>query len=408
MFKLFYILYLFCTIFLTAPIGDLSLTPRQFFSVIMLLFCFSYERRLYNNKYWNLYYVYIILFGISSLYTNFFDDYLLRLVGDFFVAYVACWATKIIIEKYDGKHLVIYFFIAFGLFDSIITIGQVLRWPLVNMFTTFFNLNLYESYNLAAETNKNLMEYAIPGFFRNAVDNGHFLSTAAVASVFLFEKKYKIIAIACTAFMLYGSFMAQQRSGFYIAVILCAYLLYKLISHSNKKYRLLYTSLFVIILIILYEYFLTIISSTESRVSQIGVDSTGRDQIWSICLNYIIDNLFLGGFFKFVNDFHLYPHNVFLNAFLSGGIIGGIVLLKIIILQLLSVKKCFSDKLISDFGLLVLAMCFLAALIDSCLHNISLANGDVIIWILWTSYYYSNKSERDKTTHRLCLGKSEY
>ena len=391
-FKILYSIFLFCVIFLTAPLGTSSLSPRQIVSVIMLAVCFFYDKKLYGDKYWMVYLVFIAFFGLSSLATSYFNVYLLRLIGDFFVAFVACWASKLLIEKNNGLHIVITCFIIFGLIDSIITIGQVMRWPFADLIPAYFNLNLYDTYNQGVEIDANLMEYAIPGFFRNAVDNGHFLLTATVVSTALFEKKNKLVAIICTTTLLTGSFMVQQRSGFYLAILFSVYSIWKNIIKRQKTEKYILAFVFIIVAGLLFTYFNSIISSTESRVSQLSLDSTGRVLIWKICIEYIGNHPLLGGFFSFINENHIYPHNVVLSAFISGGIIGGSFLIIMIYMQITSIIKDDRKKKTFDFKIFVVSISYLAVLCDSFFHNISFANGDVIIWVIWTSYYYGKTS----------------
>ena len=375
---------------------NLPFTPRQMSAVAMMLVCFYTDRKLYTDKYWNLYWIFILFFGLSSYYTSYFDVFVYRFFGDFYVAFIACWATKILIEKYNGQEYLLFSLLILGLFDAIITIGQVLRIPFAMIIPVLLNLDVYDQFYDLADSYYNLMQLAIPGIFRSAVDNGHFLSVVTIASLFLFDKN-KIVAIVCSSVMLIGSFMAQERAGFYLAVLLSAFILFHYLNTNKKGSKLLYLLFAVAISFFIIPNLVDLLNESESRFSVLGYDLTGRQSIWSNTWNFYQDNFVFGGFFKCIQETQKYPHNIILSAMLSGGIIGGLVLLYLMLLQLLKVKTYLYNFKQQRFQTLILSMCFISTVGDSFFHNISLVNADVICLVTWTAFIYSY--EMEKTLH---------
>ena len=387
-YRFIYFIYLFSTIFLTASFLPISLTPRQGMAIIMFFVCLIKDKRLYSNKYWGIYLIFILFYGLSSFVTGYFSYYLQRLMGDFFVAYVACWATKIYIDKYVEVNSILLSLAVFGLFDALITIGQVNNWPFATAIARALNLDVYASFYEALEYNLDMTTRVVPGLFRNGVMNGHFLMVTLIAAFILLNGKNKVIGAFVTLTILTASFLTQQRSGFFIGVVFVLFLLFRSQGINRSKYKYLSYIAITVIIIIVSNVFFQRIGTMETRYSEQGFSLTGREDMFDFTFDYYLNNFFFGGFLRMIDKYQVYPHNFFLNALITGGFFGGLAIIIMVFKQTKHVIIELNKQRKYDMFSWILGLIFIANVIDSMVHNISLLNGDVLAWISWTAFYH--------------------
>lgn len=65
-------------------------------------------------------------------------------------------------------------------------------------------------------------------------------------------------------------------------------------------------------------------NQNDMRYSSVGIDGTGREDIYKHAIKYIESNLFLANIFDFRNRFGYSPHMLFYNMIIYGGL-GGFV-----------------------------------------------------------------------------------
>lgn len=89
----------------------------------------------------------------------------------------------------------------------------------------------------------------------------------------------------------------------------------------------------------------------------------------------------VGGIFYYTNTHIKMPH-IFLNAFIYGGIFGGLFLITLFVEQMIIVLKILIQKLSANNILsLVFAGAYLAYSINTMTHNSSLADGNILVWL---------------------------
>ena len=364
-------------------------------AVLMFFVCLIKDKKFYFNKYWGLYLVFIAFYGLSSFVTGYGSLFFQRLMGDFFVAYTACWATKIYVCKYSSRKSFLVVLMILGVLDAIITIGQVYNWPYVSSFVSALNLDINVTYYEAIEHDLDMTMLVIPGMFRSGVMNGHFLMFATICSFVLLSIKNKTIRLLgfATIFTtLLSSYLTQQRAGFFISLAFSVYLVFRLQTTTRTKYKPVVYFFLIIIITSALSILWNSIGSVESRYTERGLSMTGRETIYASAFEYFLSNP-LGGFLSFINERQMYPHNFFLNALLMGGLFGGVLLIFMAFKQLkyIVVKLHWAPK--RDIISWIIGLSFIATFIDSLVHNISLANGDILAWLSWTAFYHTTSNK---------------
>ena len=87
-------------------------TLRQIMAIILFVACVISEKKLFCDKYFGTYCIYILFFVISSAATGYTLIALERCVGLFFVAYVGYWGTKILSSLHNGTNFFIFVIIS--------------------------------------------------------------------------------------------------------------------------------------------------------------------------------------------------------------------------------------------------------------------------------------------------------
>lgn len=393
-FKLLYILAVFCWIAYPVQfLFNLPVTPRQLMAVVMFFACVVEEKKLYwIDKYFGIYLIYILFYFLSCCVEGFFAEGLKRIIGDFFVAYVAYWSTKIICIKYNSTHYLIYTLIGIGVFDAIITICQVLHITIFDGFLNAFQLIGYEK--ILEFGDREMMGLAIPGIMSSPVTNGHILLLSSILSLYLCREKFNVLGVACFVVIIVGSFFAQLRSSFFLAILLSVFVVYKIVVSKRT------TTKIVLLIALLFgiwyggSYLYNLVTTGTNRYADLGMEANGRDVIYKEAFNFILENPIFGFYNTFVNRYGMFPHNFFLNAYLHAGILGFIAVITLAVKQqFLSIKICFSKKEKNTVLTVILASIIIGLFGNGITHNISLANGDVMTWLIWGALICNLKSD---------------
>lgn len=394
-FKLLYAIFIIAILLYGSfRIADTSLTLRNLFALIMGFACWMKTKKLYMDKYLLLYFIFVFFFGISSIATGYVIDFLHELIGFVFVAYIAYWATIIIIRKYNSLSILVYVIIGIGVFDSLVTVSQVFYIPFFDSLLKSLYLGVSNDVFIEKQLiERDLMGISIPGIFDTAVRNGHFLILSTLLSLYVQKNGFKLLGYLITVVMLVGLFFCQQRAPFFISGVLLIYVFYKLYgSGKSGVKKIILTGIIVTVLWGGVTTFMPMLLSGDFRFSE-GLESSERRDIYTNTINWILEHP-LGGIFdvrKIVS-----PHNFFLNAFVYAGWLGGWFMVIDLFLQMLLL---FKNLRVSDnnlkFSTVVLISAYLGLTINSMVHNVSIVTGDALTWISWAAFYAN--SSRWKT-----------
>lgn len=339
-----------------------------------------------------LYVLYAIIFYICTIFNG--DGNIGR--NSLVIQYLTCMMIFIAIY-YDittlyAIRIAMNVIIILLLLNCIITILQFNNSSIGWGVWYFFNSSQLNSEEIIKNATSVLATQTIgnqtlcPGIFPTQVYNGYILATAGIMNVCYYPqiRKWRLINIIITLLTLISLFVTQQRMAFYIFLIFCAYLYY-------RKHKAITISL-VIIGAIFYTY--TNLSLTEDYIGRYAnTEDHLREQLYNSAIEFISQNYLVGGRIAYSKISDYSAHNVFLNAFIYGGLFGGILIL------IIYFRMCFkairiilrnNQKAMST----VFAFGLLSFNIISLTHNDSLLTGEPIIWIMYALMLLSLKYEK--------------
>jgi len=228
------------------------------------------------------------------------------------------------------------------------------------------------------------------GLFGNAVYNGYFSMIIPFVPLYFYFKdssnKNILPYFIFSILFLFVLFIIQERSCFVISIFLLLLLIYKSKILTGWK---LTVCVFVLIFTILFSGFDYIMNNDivqNSRLLSESEHSDVRNSIYSESISYISNNFALGGIESFRASARYSPHNIFLNAFIYGGFIGGMVLITLYVKQLY-----FSYRQSKFKERLAITAMFVSLMLNSLLHNNSILTGDLLVWILWGAVLAESK-----------------
>lgn len=376
MFYALYIVFFISAIFYgTLYIG--FITPRQLMAILMFGYLLI-NGKLFFDKYMKIYAIFVFFYFLS----NFLDGYIVETIkfifAFFFVAYVGYVATTYLFRTKRGDSVFFYTIILLGCLNSIVTIGQLLHFEPVTILINSLHLNegydamtaKHSNYSIAGEDE---FVFALPGLFQDPVTNGYFSSVAAICSMYIPYRWPKFISFFPWLLLMLGCFATQQRTSLGTAVMCSAVAYYYIIKYMNKN-RIVPILFLAIIITFLTTYSFDI----ETRFDDmLNMDS--RNKIYDVSLNFISDNLFLGGINSFFEKYNVYPHNLISNALIVGGLFGAIPIFIILFKQIkLSFFIMYHSKY--NINLILLVLCLFSMLGSSLMHNQSIVYGDFLYW----------------------------
>ena len=116
------------------------------------------------------------------------------------------------------------------------------------------------------------------------------------------------------------------------------------------------------------------------------MDLTGRDDIYRGALAYLSDNPIIGSSFEYMRLYGRMPHNLILSAFIYGGLFGGLVIIILLFKQLkVCVRHYFNNNFSFNLRVISMAVAYCAVIADGIVHNLSIVNGDIIGWLIWST-----------------------
>lgn len=360
-------------------------TPRQVMTVVMLFICWK-NNGLRLDKYFGLYIIFIFGYILAQLFTGYFSEMIRLLLGYYLVSYVAYQSTKLLIRKEGSAILLMSILFFIGIVDALISIGQMYQVPYTHEISLLFGTNLLgDIYDAMSERSQDtMMGYTVPGIL-GAVPNGYFLSAITLLCFYNKKAKLTMINIAFVMFFVFSTFIVQERTALVACLVLSFFSLYKFLYSQNEFSVLKKILVFSILLISVIYIIPNLLDSIMQGDSRYAMGFSLGDERGEISQR-AIDYLFLhpmGGINEFSATNH-YPHNLFINMFMFGGILGGSAALFLFMKQLyLLVKIVFSVVSPYNVQQFVFVMMFTCYTINSLTHNLSIVTGEPTMWLLW-------------------------
>ncbi len=282
------------------------------------------------------------------------------------------------------------------IFDCLITIAQY--YNLTIGWSLWFFINGTDS--KFAEIAENISASQVigqsfifcPGIFSSQVLNGYIVSSLGALALFRSLNNSNVLIrisyLAVVALTFFSLFIIQQRMAFALFLIVAVTMYYKQFPRLTIVVGILMATMFVI-------YGLELSETTVGRLSDFN-DET-RDTLYTKGLEYVLTHILTGGRLAFSEQMNLSVHNIFLNAFMYGGILGGALIM------IIYFKMCFRSfrLILKNYNNHInpasaLAYSLLIYNLISLTHNNSLLTGDPIIWVLYALMMqtYNIKDER--------------
>lgn len=362
---------------------------RHIISLIMLAVCVYEGFR--SDKYLYLYYVFIFFLGLSSIITGYSGYFINKLFGTYVPIITAYAATYILIGKKGGGTLLIWIFICIGFLDAIITIGQYYHLGFVDSIYNLLRLSTDEEFMDLSERRMTLEGYTIPGIMGD-VNNGYFLSV--VVLIALYNKKCNVLVrLVLWTVAIFASFLAQERSGFFMAVFFSAFIIMKNMYTVNKFWGIVISVLLILAGTYFSLSYMDLFSSSDMRFTK-GFDMGGRESLRATAWEYIMSNPF-GGFYEYNAIGYRHPHNFFVNAILYGGVFGGMAIIVLLIIQIIKIIPYLFKKATDENvqGAFLWGLVYINYSINSLVHNASIVSGVFLFFVWWGAFLAFSKLE---------------
>lgn len=204
----------------------------------------------------------------------------------------------------------------------------------------------------------------------NPISYGHLGVSTAVVGLWLLmiRKDISLLSLMGVIVGILGVLASGSRGPF-LSLFVCIVLIC-----FKMKFRLIK---FVVIFLLLLPFVIAIFDFKNiyifSRVESSMFEDDGRMGLLRDAYDIFLNNIFFGAGYIFES----YPHNIIMEAFMSSGIIGGILMVFTLILGVVASKKIlnFNDK--SSWMSLLFIQNFIFSMVSSSIFYSS------TLWMLW-------------------------
>lgn len=379
----YYFVVVFSSVYLWSIklIGTLSIRVPLFFINFILILILS--KRKIKNTYLLIFPLLFIIFSFLSVINDDFgklDLFLADIVfSRFLISYMLVALTLVLVPKYFSFKKAIGVLILVASFNSLIIFGQFLNIDYVWIITDVITANRYEDIDL-------LLLVDLKGAYKGlvgTVKSGYLL--CLLIPLILYKIAINDKKIFWTLFFLFNILIVillQQRMAFLIIILNTVYYIYFFNIKNNKSIYFIFFSVFslVICLLHIFGYNIFIFDTTNSRLSTLEDES--RRQLFDVAINFILDRPFFGGFDSFYPILNLSPHNLFLNAWIRGGIVGFISILIMVVFIFKKSSNVLRRGNLTNPLYVFLILAFLNYILLSFTHNEGITSADGITFIL--------------------------
>lgn len=384
--------------------------------VVLILFV-TYDTTTHKHPHINsckdvkLYACYIVVFWLCSMCNGDGDFGRNSLTVSYIISILIFYYLSFNINTARKLQIITNVIITILFFNCLITIAQYHNnalgwgtWYIFNDAETVSQAQLVEKLNGSKAQMIGSDHAFCPGIFPSQVLNGYILASLGIIALFEALKSqrfvYRVVHSVIVASVLYALFVAQQRMAFFLFMIACV-----CINFTKYKYQT------IIFAAIAATYFLTSeIDLSEDTIGRFAnVEDKTREKLYETGINYIADHWLYGGrkAYLLINDLSI--HNVFLNSFLYGGVMGAILIciiyVRMCIRCLKIILRNFSHPICPTVAF---AYALLIYNLISLTHNNSLLTGDPIIWVLYAlmliSSQFNNETKSKKKMYSLDYG----
>lgn len=363
------------------------LTPRHIMTIVMFYVCIR-EQAFVRDKYMNCFLFFVVLFVLLGLGGGYVSQTWTKFIAYYFVSVVAYFSTLLFMKKFQGGYYLIVTLLVLGVLNSVVTIGNMFMMPWATRITDFLHVtNSMDVLEYVEDrVNTDSMDgFAVPGIISD-IGNGYFMAYMSVLSLYSKDKKIHLFQISIFVLFLVALFFIQERTALVVGLVLSFYALFRILTNQDKKNNKQYYIIVVMIagLIYMIPYAYDYITNGSSRYATEGfVYSDGRSRHNDMSLEFLVSNPW-GGFFDFYKQYHIYPHSLFYNALIYGGIVGGCSIFLLLWKQLSLIFSTIIKKIRDqNYDFFFFSLMFVAYNLCSLTHNQSVVTGDPTFWVLW-------------------------
>lgn len=367
-------------------IGGIML--RYIFALLLLADAMFLMLKIFFDKTLVLFLAFIVFLGLSCFATGHISEFISQLYYSYFLALLSSVFVMALLRR-DPSFVkyITYLILAIGAFDVIVTYSQfVFNDDWYRPIEEMFKLPVWEAYeDLGYKFSSiEVMDSTLPGILGNGVYNGYFLSVCAVLSMVFVIRTKKSLLYVIPFFFILGGFFCQQRAPLFISIFVIGMISLRLLkefSNFSRVILFIFLSLAAMIAISILSDFSELFNL---RYSSTGLDSTGRTTISANALDYIMDHPIIANFYELVELKGHAPHNLFLNAYVYGGIFSFIIIMYILYLQTKTFLVIVRNEVAGvNAYYYVFAWSWAAFTLNGLAHNRSIITGDYMVWMIW-------------------------
>lgn len=386
LFRILYVLFFISSLlygsFYIGPV-----TPRQIIAVLMFFFCIK-KHYIKLDEFFGPYLIFIVAYLIGNFVCGYLEEPLRYSIGYYFVCFVAYQSTKLLFQEYDGKYIFYILISGLVVLSAVVSIAQMFRMPFSYDLLDILRINVADEVMEKADAHKydTLIGLTVPGL-TGSVANAYLLSLGCALVLFNRQAKIKLYNLPLLLLMLVAVYFAQERTALISSILVSGFIILKLVHSVEEKSRMKKISIYILLLYTIF-FLLPIgydmMVGGTSRYANKGFDlGEDRGTIWTNALSYFFTNP-LGSIFDYYEQYHIMPHNVIVNAFIFGGIVGAIAIFVLFYRQFKIIFKIIAENISKDKYLLFLLICaYCVYTLNSMTHNLSIVIGDTICWFLW-------------------------
>ena len=219
------------------------------------------------------------------------------------------------------------------------------------------------------------------GVFIYSFVNGNYIALVGLMLLGLWEsakeRKVKLICLCLYALFVFASLITQSRTPF-ILLLLCS--IFIVTKGLKRKAGILIVAGFIIMLAVVIPFVLESVDFGR-LFNPDNYENDPRQKIWDYCFEFIGNNLMWGGPVSFEKIYDKAPHNYFLGAFISSGLLGGLMATYIYVRILHKSLPLFLGKHSMLVSSLAGAVLIYSA--GSLFHNASVISGDTMFYIVY-------------------------
>lgn len=381
-FKIAYVIFLIvCLLYpKLLVLGPISL--RHILTVVMLVWC-VFEKGYKFDKFLKWFCVFLFFSALGAMATGYTSAFFGRLFGTYLAAITMYLSTKVVIRNYKGSRWVLSSILIVAVLNALTALGQFYRNPIATILPQLLGIDMSEEM-LEFYENTEDFHGAYVGGLMGIVTSGYFLSGACILALYNKKNTITVFNWLLFAFVFFALFLVQERAGLAAAILgTFLYIMVNLANGKNAFFRLVI--IFIIGVFVISRFGGGFVNLEEMRYSTVGFTDQGRSNLSMSGWCYFIDNP-LGGIDAYHADGNRDPHTIFVNAFLHGGMFGGLVVLIIVFMQLVKVMRILYQSyrkknhslLLNAFS--IASFCYI---FNSFFHNASVASGDLMTFLLW-------------------------